>query len=81
MTPHFYHLAVQYPHVVFVDVPVTARNTVLHQGLQVPSLPYAHIYHPQQGLVTESRLTRKHVAQFRDAIELQWQNLKNQQYQ
>ena len=55
-------MALQHPDVSFVDVPVTERNVALHQGLSVPSLPFAHVYHPQSGLVEELRFTRKDVS-------------------
>lgn len=67
--PLFYHMAVKFPNVVFVDVPVTDKNTNLHQGLGVPSLPYGHIYHPSGGLVEELRLTRRCIP--KTALKLQ----------
>jgi hypothetical protein len=54
---------------VFVDVPVTRENTLLHQGLGIPSLPYAHIYHPEMGLVEEMSFTRKHVADVMEILD------------
>lgn len=48
-------------HAVFVDVPLTAANSPLHQGFNIPSLPYVHIYHPNVGLVEEHSFTRKNV--------------------
>ena len=69
VAPHFYKLATLYPNVVFVDVPVSERNAVVHQGLGVPSLPYAHIYHPEAGLVEEHKLTRKDIAEFRHVLQ------------
>ena len=57
------------PDMVFVDVPVTTANKALHQGLGIPSLPCGHIYHPQGGLVEETKLTRKHIAQFKRKLE------------
>jgi hypothetical protein len=54
---------------IFVDVPVTSRNKALHQGLGIPSLPFAHIYHPYGGLVEELRLTRNHMAQFKHKLD------------
>ena len=54
--------------VVFVDVPVTQHNAVIHQGLGVPSLPFGHIYHPQAGLVEELKLTRKDIQDFEEAM-------------
>ena len=47
----------------FIQVPVTPTNADLHHGLGVPSLPFAHVYHPTAGLVEERRITR---ARFRD---------------
>jgi thiol-disulfide isomerase/thioredoxin len=69
VAPHFYHLANEYPDTIFVDVPVTNDNAALHQGLGVPSLPFAHIYHPSAGLVEELRFTRKHVPDFTKTLE------------
>lgn len=52
------------PDVLFIEVPVSDTNANLHQGLQVPSLPYGHIYHPSGGLVEEDRIARKFFPQF-----------------
>jgi thiol-disulfide isomerase/thioredoxin len=46
--------------VKFVEVPVTKDNAYLHKGLDVPSLPYAHIYYPTGQLVEELKIN-KHV--------------------
>ena len=62
VAPLFYRMAHHHPDVSFVEVPVTERNAALHQGLGVPSLPFAHVYHPHSGLVEETRFTRKDVA-------------------
>jgi hypothetical protein len=45
---------------IFLEVPVTNDNANLHQGLEVPSLPYGHIYHPTSGLVEEMKISRKY---------------------
>jgi hypothetical protein len=68
VAPGFYHLAIKNPNVVFVDVPVTPQNANLHQGLGVPSLPFGHIYHPQDGLVEELRLTKSLLPQFEEKL-------------
>ncbi|GKY96830.1 hypothetical protein MPSEU_000642200 [Mayamaea pseudoterrestris] len=68
VTPYFYRLAALHKDIVFVDVPVTQDNAVIHQGLGVPSLPFGHIYHPQAGLVEELKLTRKDIQEFEDAL-------------
>mmetsp|Transcript_24234 Transcript_24234/g.54163 ORF Transcript_24234/g.54163 Transcript_24234/m.54163 type:complete len:286 (+) Transcript_24234:294-1151(+) len=57
--PSFRRLASLYPHVTFLDVPVTGGNANLHQGLGVPSLPYGHVYHPRAGLVEELKISRR----------------------
>mmetsp|Transcript_10671 Transcript_10671/g.22523 ORF Transcript_10671/g.22523 Transcript_10671/m.22523 type:complete len:476 (-) Transcript_10671:641-2068(-) len=31
--------------VKFVEVPLTKENAFLHKGLEIPSLPFAHVYH------------------------------------
>jgi thiol-disulfide isomerase/thioredoxin len=51
------------PNANFIAVPVTPSNADLHHGLGVPSLPFAHVYHPTAGLVEERRITR---AKFRE---------------
>jgi hypothetical protein len=57
-------MASSHPDVVFVDVPVTPKTAAIHQGLDVTSLPFGHLYHPVAGLVEESKLTRRHVPSF-----------------
>lgn len=69
VTPMFYHLANKNQDVVFLDVPATTANANLHQGLGVPSLPYAHIYDPKQGLVEELRLTRQFMPDFEQKLQ------------
>ena len=58
--PSFYRMAALYPHVTFLEVPVTNDNVNLHQGLEVPSLPYGHIYYPDAGLVEEMKISKKY---------------------
>lgn len=69
VAPIYYRMAANHPDTVFVDVPVTDKNSALHQGLGVPSLPFGHIYHPQSGLVEEHKLTRKHVRSFEKKLD------------
>merc|ERR1711862_16440 len=47
--------------VKFVQVPISEQNSLLHQGLGVPSIPYCHIYYPGGELVEELRFTKKRV--------------------
>jgi len=67
--PSFYRLAHTNPNIKFVEVPVTETNADLHQGLNVPSLPFAHIYHPTGGLVEEMRITKKQFRHFEDVVQ------------
>lgn len=69
IAPSFYRLASVYENVLFVDVPVTPENANLHQGLEVPSLPFAHIYHPESGLVEEMKLSRKYFSAFAKTLK------------
>lgn len=58
--PSFYRMASLYPNITFLEVPVTNENANLHQGLEVPSLPYGHIYYPEAGLVEELKISKKY---------------------
>lgn len=69
LRPSYDKLASTNPDAIFLDVPVTDTNTNLHQGLGVPSVPYSHIYHPEKGLVEETKLSRKTLAEFGELIE------------
>lgn len=64
IAPAFYRLAATYTNAIFIDVPVTPENANLHQGLGVTSLPFGHIYHPTGGLVEETKMSKKHFANF-----------------
>eukprot|EP00979_Chaetoceros_neogracilis_P016049 scaffold6860_cov297-Chaetoceros_neogracile.AAC.47 len=64
IAPAFYRLASTYKTALFIDVPVTAENANLHQGLGVTSLPFGHIYHPTGGLVEEIKISKKFFPNF-----------------
>jgi len=49
------------PGVKFVEVPLTKENAYLHEGLGVPSVPFAHIYHPDSGLVEEMKMNKRDI--------------------
>ena len=68
MAPLYYRLANTYPNVSFVEVPVTTKNVDLHQGLDVPSVPFGHIYHPTAGLVEEMKISKKYFPKFQDTV-------------
>jgi thiol-disulfide isomerase/thioredoxin len=67
--PMYYRLANKFTNVIFVEVPVNEENAALHQGLQVPSLPYCHIYEPSTGLVEELKISRQHIADFANKLQ------------
>jgi len=78
--PLFYRMAQTYtmpeyikdpstPTIKFVEVPLTHDNSILHQGLGVPSLPFGHIYHPGAGLVEERKIAKKNFKVFQDVLE------------
>mmetsp|Transcript_21916 Transcript_21916/g.27638 ORF Transcript_21916/g.27638 Transcript_21916/m.27638 type:complete len:238 (-) Transcript_21916:66-779(-) len=50
--------------VKFVEVPLTKETAYLQEGLGVPSVPYAHIYHPEVGLVEEMKVSKPHFREF-----------------
>ncbi|CAB9516029.1 Thioredoxin-like 2 [Seminavis robusta] len=67
--PLFYRMAHSMPDVKFVEVPVLEENANLHQGLEVPSLPYGHIYSPTAGLVEEIRMVKPEFKSFQKVVE------------
>jgi thiol-disulfide isomerase/thioredoxin len=72
VAPLYEQLASQYDNsekVKFVQVPLTKQNGQLHQGLGIPSLPFAHIYHPQVGLCEEMSMNKKKFPDFCDTLE------------
>mgnify|MGYP000234371119 CR=1 FL=1 len=69
LRPAFNRLASSNSQVIFVDVPVLDRNANLHQGLGVDSVPFGHIYHPQNGLVEECKLSRKSFSEFEGLVK------------
>ena len=50
--------------VKFVEVPLTKETEYLLNGLGVPSVPFAHVYHPDVGLVEEMKVSKPHFASF-----------------
>jgi len=59
VAPFYYRLAEEFENEIkFIEVPITDKNANIHQGLEVPSIPFGHIYHPTGGLVEERRLKR-----------------------
>jgi len=62
-------LAKDFPDVQFIKVPAVEENANLHQGLDVPSVPFMHLYVPDNPrLVEERRMTRKKLPAFRKLL-------------
>lgn len=62
-------LAKRHPNVQFIQVPTLEENTNLHQGLDVPSVPYLHLYSPNNPrLVEEKKMTRKRLSGFQKLL-------------
>mmetsp|Transcript_27926 Transcript_27926/g.34470 ORF Transcript_27926/g.34470 Transcript_27926/m.34470 type:complete len:233 (-) Transcript_27926:102-800(-) len=55
--------------VKFVEVPLTKETAYLQEGLGVPSVPFAHIYHPYAGLVEEMKMSKPHLQDFSDRLK------------
>jgi hypothetical protein len=61
--------------VKFVEVPVTKENAYLHQGLGIPSLPFAHIYQTNKSsgagsiLVEEMKINKNVFGDFKQTLE------------
>jgi thiol-disulfide isomerase/thioredoxin len=68
--PLFYKLASDFEKygVKFVEVPQTPNTKVLHDALEVPSLPWTHIYHPDAGLVEERKVSKKFIDEVRNCL-------------
>jgi hypothetical protein len=60
MAPSYYKLSndLESKNVKFVDCPVTPKTAELHTALGITSIPFAHVYHPDVGLVEERKLSR-----------------------
>lgn len=78
--PHFYKLASDFRNISqndtamrgikvnFVEVPLLKHTHVLHEALDIPSLPWTHIYHPIAGLVEERAVSKKHIDDVRACL-------------
>jgi len=65
MKPSFEKFAREHADTIkFVECPLSAVNTEVHQGLGIKTIPFAHVYHPSAGLVEERKMSRPHYASF-----------------
>mmetsp|Transcript_3170 Transcript_3170/g.8264 ORF Transcript_3170/g.8264 Transcript_3170/m.8264 type:complete len:314 (-) Transcript_3170:132-1073(-) len=68
MAPYFYRMAEMHPSLAFVEVPVSEKSAAIHQGLEVPSIPFGHVYHPTAGLVEEMKISRREMMKFEKKV-------------
>lgn len=66
--PLFHRLARKNPGIIFIEIPVQSENADLHQGLNVPSVPFSRIYYPSAGLVEEMKISKKHWSTYEKVI-------------
>ena len=69
LAPAYYKLARLNPGVRFLDVPVLETNAALHQGLGIPSVPYAYIYY-KGVLVEEMKMSRQRFPAFVSKVKM-----------
>merc|ERR1712161_40055 len=68
-SPGIKTIAKHHPNIKFIQVPVLEENSILHQGLNVPSVPYMHLYTPDDPrLVEERKMTRKKLSGFQKLL-------------
>ena len=69
LAPAYYKLARLNPGATFLDVPVLETNASLHQGLGIPSVPYAYIYY-KGVLVEEMKMSRQRFPTFVSKVKM-----------
>eukprot|EP00563_Minutocellus_polymorphus_P003725 CAMPEP_0181031062 /NCGR_PEP_ID=MMETSP1070-20121207/6041_1 /TAXON_ID=265543 /ORGANISM="Minutocellus polymorphus, Strain NH13" /LENGTH=249 /DNA_ID=CAMNT_0023108433 /DNA_START=127 /DNA_END=876 /DNA_ORIENTATION=+ len=69
LAPAYYKLARLNPTVTFLDVPVLETNAALHQGLGIPSVPYAYVYY-KGVLVEEMKMSRQRFPAFVSKVKM-----------
>lgn len=62
-------LAKANPGMKFVDVEISSKNEDLRAELDIPAVPFGHIYHPETGLVEAAPLDRSHLSEFKRIVK------------
>ena len=57
-------MAIRNPNTIYLDVPVSESNANLQKGLGIESVPFCHVYHPEKGLVEETKISRDTLSDF-----------------
>lgn len=68
IAPSFHRLARRNPNTIFVDIAATAKNSDLHESLNVPYVPYGHIYGSDQ-LVDEMKISKNDWKKFERKVK------------
>jgi len=67
--PHFMKLVSKFSSdVKFVEVPLTKETAFMLGGLGVPTVPFAHIYHPEVGPVEAMKASKKYSSELQKKI-------------
>lgn len=66
---HFLKLVSKFSRdVKFVEVPLTKETAYMLEGLDVKTVPFAHIYHPEAGLVEEMRASKRYSSELQKKV-------------
>lgn len=66
---HFRKLVSKFTNdVKFVEVPLTKETAYMLEGLNVKTVPFAHIYHPEAGLVEEMRASKRYSSELQKKV-------------
>uniref|UniRef100_A0A7S1BE29 Thioredoxin domain-containing protein n=1 Tax=Corethron hystrix TaxID=216773 RepID=A0A7S1BE29_9STRA len=69
MEPRYRRLVVTFPDILFLDVPVTSKTQFVLAELGVESVPYGHVYIPEDGLVEKMSIKKKNFSSLVAAIK------------
>lgn len=70
MTPPFYRIAqTKSDDVTWMEMPANPDTMPIIRALDVPAVPYCHIYHPQLGLVETLRLRKQFMSDFAQILQ------------
>lgn len=69
LRPAFHKMAASNPDIIYLDVPISESNRNLHKGLGISSVPFCHIYHPEHGLVEETKISREALSEIKALVQ------------
>lgn len=68
MAPSYNRLARRHPNVFFLDVAYSSKNTDFFEALNVPYVPYCHIYSSNQ-LIDEMKMSKSNWSLFEGSVK------------